>query len=64
MKIQFLFMFLIISNICISQNSRVKGLLAKINGEWQLNDNIELEYKIVLELDGVSKDELFSRAEN
>lgn len=47
-----------------SQNKETKRMLSEIEGQWQLDDNNNITYKRVVEIDGMTKDELFNRASN
>lgn len=46
------------------QNKETKTMLSEIEGQWQLDENMDLTYKRVIEVDGISKNELFNRANN
>lgn len=66
MKKLFLLLLIVACSITVTdaQNRKVKAMLAEIDGQWETDDKGQLTYVEVFELPGLSKDEIFSRAEN
>lgn len=60
----FLIMLVLTSLISLPQSKKTIALLKEIEGQWQLDDNKFLSYQTVVDVPGITKDELFLRAEN
>lgn len=46
------------------QSNEIKSLLAKIEGQWKVDENKNLSYQKVVDMPGIGKDILFQRADN
>ncbi len=46
----------------VAQNRATKAMLAEIEGRWQLDNNGNVTMSKVIEMPGISKDELYNRA--
>jgi len=65
MKKSILFLaFMLISTFAFSQSGETKKLLSEIEKEWSVDDNGNVTYVRVIELDSMSKDEIWKRALN
>ena len=56
--------FFFICSCAFSQSSKTKKLLDSIEGQWELNESGQLEYIRIIEVPGVTADELYNRAIN
>jgi hypothetical protein len=57
----FISLFFVV-NISHSQNSKVKKMLSEIEGKWEVDDSGNVTYTRIVEVDSVSKEELYLRA--
>lgn len=65
MKKTLITIFLIsIATICVSQNKKTKKMLKEISSEWSLDDNGNVSYVRVVEAPGMTKEEIYNRAQN
>lgn len=64
MKKLFLIALALMPVLAFAQNKETKKLLASIEGQWQLNDENQLEYTEVVEIPGVLQDDMFIKAKN
>lgn len=51
-------------DFCFGQNEDTKSLLASIQNQWSLDDNNNVTYQKVIEIPGLSKDEIYHRGES
>ncbi len=64
MKKLFLPILLLICLTANAQSRETKKMLASIEGQWELDDYGNLTYQRIVDVTGLSKDDLFDRASN
>ncbi len=50
--------------LCFGQNEKTKNLLSSIQNQWSLDDNNNVTYQKIVEVPGLSKDEIYQRGES
>jgi len=63
-KVLFILIMLTAITVTQGQTRKVQLLIDETKGEWNTDENRNLSYQKVTEISGVSKEELFLRAEN
>jgi len=61
----FFFFFLIIStSLIFAQNETTKKMLSEIEGKWEVDDNANVTYSEIIEVNGMSKEEIYNQVLN
>lgn len=64
MKYYLVLILFCVSYQSFSQSAKARNLMAEIAGQWQVDENGNVTYVDVLELPGLSKDQIYDRARN